>query len=67
MKGIIVSITLKYSELRDQLYELTKVNSLEFNIIMRVKYKMYCEYPLVCLMDDDDVSFLLLKLDLIDL
>lgn len=67
MKGIIVSITLKYSELRDQLYELTKVNSLEFNIIMRVKYKMDCECPLVCLMDDDDVSFLLLKLDLIDL
>lgn len=56
-------MTLKYSELRDRLYDPTKINSLESNLITRMKYKLDCECLPACLMDNDDVRFLLLELD----
>lgn len=59
----MVPITLNYSQLTVALYELTNVSCLEFNIIMRVNYKLDCECPPICLMDDGNVRFLLLKMD----
>lgn len=53
-----MSGTLKYNELRDRVYEFKKVSSLEFNIIMKVKYRLDYEYPPLNIMDSDDVQFL---------
>lgn len=62
-KNIMVPTTLNYCELSATLYELTKVSSSEFKIIMRVKYKLDCDCPPVCIMDDGDVRFLLSEID----
>lgn len=36
LKGIMVSNTFRYQELKDRSYEVVRVNSSEFNIVMRV-------------------------------
>lgn len=62
-KDIMVPTILNYCELSATLYEFTKVSSSEFKIITRVKYKLDCDYPPVCIMDEGDVRFLLSEMD----
>lgn len=58
-KGITMPTTLKYSELRHILYNVTEVSSLDFNIITRVKYKLYCACPTASINDNADVKCLI--------
>ena len=63
LKGILVLSTLTFVDLVNLVYDLTQVSLIEFNIIMRVKYKLDIDSPSVFLMDDADIQFLLSEYD----
>ncbi|XP_038902319.1 trichohyalin-like [Benincasa hispida] len=43
--GIVVPITLKYEELKAHIYRIENISCLEFDVVMRVKYKLDFEAP----------------------
>ena len=48
---------MTYNAMRELVYKVTKISTLEFNVIMQVKYKLDINAPAVLLMDDDDSNF----------
>lgn len=63
LKSILVLGTMTFVDLVNLVYELTQVNLSQFNIIMRVKFKLDVDSPPSILMDDVNVEFLLSAYD----
>lgn len=50
---------MTYVTLRALIYKVTKCSASEYNIVMRVKYKLDFSSPIALIKNDNDVQFLL--------
>ncbi|XP_038891939.1 uncharacterized protein LOC120081277 isoform X2 [Benincasa hispida] len=64
LAGILVPVSLKYEEIKSHIYGVTNVSSSEFDLILKVKYKLEYEAPPQYIRNDDGIRFLLFREDL---